>query len=163
RGDRAYSARELRWFTRVPLLARLYRWWIWFLLEQRFPLFRGSRMAAWNARRVAEQHLSDTVADPRLRAALLPDYPIGGKRILISDGYYQTLARDNVEVVTEAVAHVTANAVVTRDGRSHPVDALILATGFESTAFLAPMRIEGLDGRLLEAEWADGAQAHRGI
>jgi cation diffusion facilitator CzcD-associated flavoprotein CzcO len=163
RGDRAYSERELRWFKRVPLLARLYRWWIWFLLEQRFPLFRGSRVAAWNARRVADQYLSETVADPHLRTALLPDYAIGGKRILISDDYYQTLARDNVEVVTEGIARVTADAVVTRDGRAHPVDAVILATGFQSTAFLAPMRIEGLGGRLLEAEWVDGAQAHRGI
>src|SRR5207253_8115487 len=52
---------------------------------------------------------------------------------------------------------------VTRDGRAHPVDAVILATGVETAAVLAPMRIAGLDGRLLDAEWADGARAYRGI
>src|SRR5881296_3546160 len=165
RGDRAYTERERRWLTRFPLLARLHRWSIWLRLELRFPMIRGNRFFAWMARRAAEQNLRDHVADPRLRAALTPDYPIGGKRVLISDDYYPTLARDNVEVVTDRVARLTEDAVVTRDGGVHPVDALILATGFQTTAFLAPMRIAGLDGRSLDAEWADGARVsrHRGV
>src|SRR5205823_678628 len=154
---------ERRWLTRFPLLARLHRWSIWLRLELRFPMIRGNRFFAWMARRAAEKNLRAQVADPRLRAALTPDYPIGGKRILISDDYYPTLARDNVEVVTDGIAHLTEDAVVTRDGGVHPVDALILATGFQTTAFLAPMRIAGLDGRSLDAEWADGARAYRGI
>jgi len=40
---------------------------------------------------------------------------------------------------------------------------LIFATGFQSTAFLVPMRIEGRDGRSLESEWAGGARAYLGI
>src|SRR5205814_1312946 len=140
-GDRAYTERERRWLARFPLLARLHRWSIWLRLELRFPIMRGNRFFAWMARRAAEKNLRAQVADPRLRAALTPDYPIGGKRILISDDYYPTLARDNVEVVTDGIAHLTEDAVVTRDGRVHPVDAVILATGFQTTAFLAPMRI----------------------
>jgi len=163
RGDRAYTERERRWLPRLPLLARLHRWSIWLRLELRFPVMRGNRFCAWVARQAAEKNLRAQVADPRLRAALTPDYPIGGKRILISDDYYPTLARDNVEVVTDGIAHLTEDAVVTRDGGVHPVDALILATGFQTTAFLAPMRIAGLDGRSLDAEWADGARAYRGI
>jgi cation diffusion facilitator CzcD-associated flavoprotein CzcO len=163
RGDRAWTERERRWLTRVPLLARLLRWSIWLRLELRFPIMRGNRVLAWLARRAAEKNLRAQVADPRLRAALTPDYPIGGKRILISDDYYPTLVRENVEVVTDGIAHLSEDAVVTRDGRAHPVDALILATGFQTTAFLAPMRIVGLDGRSLDAEWADGARAYRGI
>ena len=163
RGDRAYTERERRWLARLPLLARLHRWSIWLRLELRFPVMRGNRFCAWVARRAAEKNLRAQVVDPRLRAALTPDYPIGGKRILISDDYYPTLARDNVEVVTDGIAYLTEDAVVTRDGRVHPVDAVILATGFQTTAFLAPMRIAGLDGRSLDAEWADGARAYRGI
>src|SRR5439155_399778 len=76
RGDRAYTERERRWLTRFPLLARLHRWSIWLRLELRFPMIRGNRFFAWMARRAAEQNLRDHVADPRLRAALTPDYPI---------------------------------------------------------------------------------------
>jgi cation diffusion facilitator CzcD-associated flavoprotein CzcO len=163
RGDRAYTPREQWWFTHAPLWARLNRWWIWFQLEQRFPMFRGNRLLSWLVRRMAEKNLTENVSDPRLRQLLLPDYPIGGKRILISDDYYQALARDNVEVVGDGIAHLTEDAVVTRDGRAHPVDALIFATGFQTTAFLAPMRIEGRDGRTLDEEWAGGARAYRGM
>ena len=44
------------------------------------------------------------VKDPALRAKLEPDYPIGCKRILFSNDWYPALARDHVEVVTDAVA-----------------------------------------------------------
>jgi len=163
RGDRAYTGREKWWLTHVPVLARLYRWWLWLQLELRFPLFRGNRLLARAVRGIAEANIRDHVADPRLRQALLPDYPIGGKRILISDDYYQALGRENVELVTSGIDHLTEGGVVTRDGLTHAVDAVILATGFQSTAFLAPMRIEGLGGLSLAAEWADGARAYRGM
>jgi cation diffusion facilitator CzcD-associated flavoprotein CzcO len=163
RGDRAYTERERWWFTHVPLLARLYRWWVWLRLEATFPAMRGNRVLAWLSRKAAEKHLRQTVADPAMRALLVPDYPIGGKRILISDDYYQALARENVELVTTGISHLTADAMVTRDGVERRIDAVILGTGFQTTAFLAPMRIEGPDGRSLDAEWAGGARAYRGI
>jgi len=163
RGDRAYRAWEKWCFRHVPLLARFYRWKIWLQLEMRFPLFRGNRFLAWAVRRMAEKSMGELVADRHLRPLLVPDYPVGGKRILISDDYYQTLARKNVQLVTGGIDHLTETAIVTRDGVAHPVDVVILATGFQSTAFLAPMHIEGLNGRSLTAEWADGARAYRGI
>src|SRR5262249_7350376 len=58
---------------------------------------------------------------------------------------------------------VMERAIATRDGRSLEVDAVIVATGFESTAFLAPMRIEGSDGRPLDEVWKDGAEAYLGL
>jgi cation diffusion facilitator CzcD-associated flavoprotein CzcO len=163
RGDRPYTAREHQWLGRKPWLARLNRWFVWLMLEVRFPMIRGNHFVQRSLRRAAERHLAATVPDPALRAALIPDYPIGGKRILISDDYYQTLGRANVELVTAPIDHVTADAVVTRDGVVHPVDALILATGFQTTAFLAPMRIQGADGQSLDDAWTRGARAYRGI
>src|SRR6185295_20137813 len=79
RGDRPYGAREQRWFARLPLLARLYRWRLWLGYEARFPVFRGNRLLAAGMRRVAERNIQEQVADPGLRALLLPDYPIGAK------------------------------------------------------------------------------------
>src|SRR5205823_2327960 len=68
-----------------------------------------------------------------------------------------------VELVTSGIDHLTENAIVTRDGVARPVDVVILATGFQSTAFLAPMAIEGLRGLSLADEWVDGARAYRGM
>jgi cation diffusion facilitator CzcD-associated flavoprotein CzcO len=53
--------------------------------------------------------------------------------------------------------------VVTRDGVERRADVLILATGFETTSFLAPMRIEGAGGQSLDEAWKQGAEAYRGI
>jgi cation diffusion facilitator CzcD-associated flavoprotein CzcO len=161
--DREYSEGEKRRFTRHPLLARLYRWWIWLSFELRYPIFRRNGFLSKRLEGLAERSMRAVVADPQLQEVLVPDYPIGGKRILISDDYYPTLNRDDVEVVTCGIDHLTGDAVVTRDGRTIPMDVVILATGFESTAFLAPMAIAGLDRRSLESEWKEGAQAHLGM
>jgi cation diffusion facilitator CzcD-associated flavoprotein CzcO len=163
KNDRTYSARELRLFRWFPALARLYRWWIWLAYESRFPVFRQNAFLSRAMTKVAEQNMREQVADPGLQRALLPDYPIGGKRILISDDYYQALGRENVEVVTSPIARVTENAIVTRDGRTAPADVIILATGFETTSFLVPMKIEGREGRSLNDAWKDGAEAYLGI
>src|SRR5438552_8520240 len=121
RGDRAYTERERRWLARFPLFAWLHRWSIWLRLELRFPIMRQNRFFDWMARRAAEKNLRAQVADPRLRAALTPDYPIGGKRILISDDYYPTLARDNVEVVTDGIPPLSEEAVRTGAGPVQPL------------------------------------------
>ena len=163
RRDRPYSEAEKRRFARNPVLARLYRWWIWLSFELRFPVFRQNRFFGRRIEALARRSMQSQISDPALRRALVPDYPIGGKRILISDDYYACLERDNVEVVTSGIDRITADAIVTRDGRSHRVDALILATGFDSTSFLAPMAIEAPGGRSLESQWKDGAEAYLGL
>src|SRR5690606_32339745 len=55
------------------------------------------------------------------------------------------------------------HANVTQDGQRHAVDAIIYATGFQATDFLAPMQIRGLNGLELNAAWRDGAEAYKGI
>jgi cation diffusion facilitator CzcD-associated flavoprotein CzcO len=161
--DREFTDAEKRRFTRHPWLARLYRWWLWFSFELRWPVFRRNRFLGSRIERMALSDMQEHVTDPELRKALVPDYPIGGKRILISDDYYAALARPDVKVVTTGVDRVDEHGVFDRDGTHHAADVLILATGFESTSFLVPMKIAGLDSRSLEAEWKDGARAYLGI
>ena len=66
-------------------------------------------------------------------------------------------------MVLDEIDHLTEDAVVTKDGTKYHVDVVILATGFESTSFLAPMQIDGLAGRSLQKEWENGAQAYLGM
>ena len=73
-------------------------------------------------------NLETNVADPELRARLTPDYPIGGKRILIPDDFFPALSRPNVELVTSPIARVTEDAVVDRRRRrARQLDVLIFA------------------------------------
>jgi cation diffusion facilitator CzcD-associated flavoprotein CzcO len=164
RMDRHYSRKEIDHFTRHPWLAKLYRWWIWAGFELRYPLVfhAGSRLAPL-FERMAKKYMRSIITDPKLQEALVPDYPIGARRILISDDYYPALERKNVEVVTEGIERVVEDGILDREGLRHAADAIILATGFRSTEFLAPIEIRGLEGRSLEGEWNDGAQAYLGI
>lgn len=161
--DLAYSEREKARFRRFPALAWLYRFLLWAALELWFPVLRSSRILGWLARTRARMHLENQVSDSALRKALTPDYPIGAKRILITDDYYPALVRKNVRLVTEPIARITPVGIETRDGKVHPADVLVLATGFESTSFLAPMDIIGRDGRSLNDAWRDGAEAYLGL
>jgi cation diffusion facilitator CzcD-associated flavoprotein CzcO len=123
----------------------------------------GRSAACSTARSLRRRHQGKQIAAPALRARLTPDLPIGCKRILISDDWYQALASDRCELVTAAIDRFVPEGVVTTDGTVHAADAVVLATGFESTSFLAPMQIVGEDGRALAEVWKQGAIAHRGV
>ncbi len=163
RKDRAYLAIEKWLFRRVPGWRRLHRALIYWSLEARFSALHPGSLMSKLVRWMALRHLRTQIADTSLRERLTPDYPIGCKRIVISDDWYPALARDNVSVVTSPVERVTSDAIITADGARHAADALIFATGFETTSFLAPMQIIGRDGTTLAEAWRGGAEAHRGI
>jgi cation diffusion facilitator CzcD-associated flavoprotein CzcO len=103
------------------------------------------------------------VEDPELRAKLTPDFPHGCKRPLISNDWYPTFNRDNVELVTDPIARVLADGIDTVDGTHRPVDTIILATGFETTRFLSTIDVTGRGGVRLTDAWRDGAHAYLGI
>ena len=163
RNDRAFTDAERRRFARRPWLARLVRWLTWASYETMWPTFAGNRFTARLQRRIAETYLAETIPDPAMRRVLTPEYPIGAKRILISDDYYAALTRDNVELITAGIERMTTDGLVTSDGVKHEADVVIFATGFRTTEFLVPMEIEGRDGRSLNDAWREGAEAYLGM
>ena len=111
--------------------------------------------------KLARSHLERQVRDPKLRAALTPDYTIGCKRILISNDYYPAVSAPNAELVTAGLAEIRPHSIVTRDGVERPTDVLILATGFHVTDLPIAEKIAGRDGRTLAHVWADGMVTNR--
>jgi cation diffusion facilitator CzcD-associated flavoprotein CzcO len=105
----------------------------------------------------------EVVEDPEVRAKLLPDYPWGCKRPLLSNHYYAAFNRPNLELVTEGIERVTSTSVVTADGTERPVDTLVLATGFETTKFASVIDFVGRGGLAISDAWSDGAQAYKGV
>jgi 4-hydroxyacetophenone monooxygenase len=99
-----------------------------------------------------------------LLAKVVPDYPPWGKRMLRDNGWFKMLLRDNVELVNAGVTRFEPDAVVDANGKRHPVDVVILATGFKPTEVLAPMSIVGRTGRTINDVWkAEGARAFMGM
>ncbi|GAB4126440.1 MAG: NAD(P)/FAD-dependent oxidoreductase [Rhodothalassiaceae bacterium] len=163
RRDRAYGAHEIWAFRHLPFWRRLYRAYIYWLLESRFIAFRKDSLLTglieWQARR----HLRQQIPDAALRTRLTPDYPAGCKRILISDDFYPALNAANVRLKTAGIAHIEKDAILTDEGERIAVDTLVFATGFRTHDFVAPLEVAGRDGLPLAERWREGAEAHFGM
>ena len=105
----------------------------------------------------------DTVHDPDLRTRLTPNYKAGCKRLVISPNFHEAVQHPSVELVDTAIDHVAAEGVVTTDGKLHPLDVLVLATGFKVDAFMRPMTMTGEGGVTLEEVWADTPMNYRSM
>lgn len=163
RGDRPYSSLERAALRKVPGLQKAYRTGVYWARETYVPAFTIQPKIAWPAKQLALANIRRGIKDPALRAAVTPTFELGCKRVLISNSYYPALAADNVDLVTAGIARVTRDAVVTADGVEHPVDAIVVATGFFTTELPIARQVTGRDGRTLAAVWEErGMSAYKG-
>ena len=103
-------------------------------------------------------------ARPELIERCVPHYPPFGKRILIDNGWFETLCRAHVALVTDAIERIEPEGVRTADGRLHALDVLVHATGFRTSHLAAQVEIVGRDGVRLADDWADeNPSAYLGI
>lgn len=163
KADRPFTALDQWLFKTFPILDRIYRASIYWKNESRAVAFTRFgfllKIFAWQAKRLAKRKIKD----PKKREKIIPDYPIGCKRLLISNDWYDAINSDNLEVISDGIDHVEEDAIVTKDGERHTCDTIIYGTGFAATDFLAPMKITGLDGLDLNEAWKDGAEAYKGV
>lgn len=118
--------------------------------------------AAKVTQRVAMKHLERSVRDPALRAKLTPTYTMGCKRVLLSDDYLPAVAKANVDVITDGIAEIRPEGVLTKSGVLHEVDTIIFGTGFQVQKYPFADRVRGKGGRTLADTWKDGMTAHLG-
>jgi cation diffusion facilitator CzcD-associated flavoprotein CzcO len=164
RPDRAYGRAERSLRRRVPLLARIDRLRTWCNFELLGLGFMHSPLIMREIQRRCRANLHrGTAGNAALTAQLTPDYDIGCKRILITTEYYQALAQPHVELVSGAVASLHRDAVETVDGTRHDCDMVVLATGFHTLDFVAPMNVIGAGGQTLDKAWASGPAAYKGV
>ncbi|GII53399.1 4-hydroxyacetophenone monooxygenase [Planotetraspora thailandica] len=153
----------MRRAMRIPGAARAVRNSVYWLLEARALGFAVDPALMKAQRRVVERHLARQVADPELRAKLTPDYTVGCKRILLSSDYYPALARDNVELVTDAITGVTERGIVDATGREREVDVIVYGTGFKVVDAVRDQQIVGRNGLTIQDAWKDGPEAYLGV
>ena len=108
-----------------------------------------------------------TIQDPELADSLSPkDYPIGCKRPVLDNGYFETFNRDDVTLVDlrkDPIVEVVPEGVVTSTGLQE-LDVLVFATGFDAVSgALTRINMRGNSGRLLRDEWVDGPRTFMGF
>ena len=156
----------LRWVPGAMLAAR---WVSQAFVELTFVLvahFAGT-FPFLAARGEAEaRKLLEGVGDPDVRDKLTPRYRLGCKRPSFSNHYIPTFNRDNVALETSPIEAITPTGLRTADGAEHPVDVLVLATGYKvfDQGNIPPFPVHGLDGVELGEWWDENRfQAYEGV
>ena len=163
RKDKPYSAATKAAIERMPGLQALRRRYMFQYAESLTGAIRHPRTLGKVFQLQSALFMRSQLRDPELRRKVWPRYTFGCKRVLFSSDYLTTLARANVELVTEAIERVTPEGILTADGRLRTLDCIIWGTGFRTTAFMLPMQVRGAGGARLNDAWAQGAHAHLGM
>lgn len=144
-------------------------WWQrgGYLFAKAFPDQTTNLRANDTAREYVESKIREMVKDPEIANQLIPnDHPIGTKRIVTDDGYFETFNRDNVTLVnlrTTPIVEITEDGVRT-SGQHYALDMIVFATGFDAmTGALARIDIRGRGGRTLREEWSAGPRTYLGL
>ncbi len=161
--DFAYKERTQRLFERFPVLQRLDRAAIFAFMELGAAGMTRHRWMLAPFRIAARRQISKAIKDPELRRKVTPSDEVGCKRLMLTDEWYPTLTKPNVELIADRIAAVTEAGIRTDDGCERPADVLVLATGFKAHGFVAPMEVVGAGGRTLAEEWAEVPRAYLGM
>lgn len=108
--------------------------------------------------------------DPKLIDVLVPtksDYGFGTHRVPLETQYLETYLRDNVEAVSvrkNPIAEIVPEGVKLQDGTVYPVDAIIMAVGFDAgSGALSRIDITGRGGVKLAEEWGRDIRTTMGL
>lgn len=166
----------MAWLLRhVPFYGRWYRFWqFWIAAEGRLPLVeveqdwdhpisvgRANEELRLECIELLKAQLHDR---PDLLQKMTPNYAPGAKRMLRDNGVWAAaLKKPHSELITDGILRIEPKGVVTTDGVLHEVDIIVMATGFQTSDYLAPMKIVGRCGKDLHQWWAGDCRAYLGI
>lgn len=164
RDERAYPNLEKKLFKKYDWFRKLHRARLYWSNESRVvPIVKPGIMKF--TQKLVELFIKYEVKNPELAKKLTPDYIMGCKRILVSNKYFPTFNRHNVELVTEKIQELTEHSIITQDGKERPIDCLIYGTGFitDPRIYMKNFQCTGLDGVELNEMWKQGAESYYGI
>ena len=106
-----------------------------------------------------------TVNDPATAERLMPSYHIGTKRMILDNGYFETYNRENVTLVDlrdTPIQSFTETSVRTSTNE-HPIDMLVLATGFDAVSgSMLNLNPIGRHGLSLKEKWSERFDTYLG-
>lgn len=164
RNDRSYSEAEKKSFRKYPWKMKLLRWRMFWRFELILtPLFKRKSFMRAGVTRNILKFMKSQIEDPTLHSNLTPNFELGCKRILISDDFYATLNKDNVELVTEGIQQINAAGIEDGKGNFHEADVIVLATGFDLQKQMTSIDLKGQKGISLQELWEKETLAYEGV
>lgn len=143
-----FSAETIEKFSSDPSFYRAFVKGIEAEVNNTFPIVLAeSPVQAFARAKVTEYMTAMLRGDKTLCEALIPNYPLGRRRMTPGHTYLQALTKPNVEVKRDSIKRFVAEGIELASGEILKVDAIVCATGFE-TSFCPRFPIIGRDGNL---------------
>jgi cation diffusion facilitator CzcD-associated flavoprotein CzcO len=100
------------------------------------------------AQKMVTQYMAHALnQDQRLMKALIPEFPVGCRRLTPGVGYLAALTKENVQAVTDEIQEICPEGLKLGSGEVIEVDAIVCATGFD-VSFVPRFPIIGEFGNL---------------
>ena len=99
---------------------------------------------------------------PEIFDAMVPAWLPGCRRLTPGPGYLEALVEDNVEFITNPIVTITEQGILTADGKERKVDAIVCATGFD-TSHTPRYPTIGRNGVTLEDHWKETPTAYMSL
>lgn len=97
--------------------------------------------------------------DERLVKRLVPDFPLGCRRLGPAEGFLESFLEPNVTLADGEIETFTENGIKTSTGQEYLADVIICATGFD-VSFKPYFPVVGREGKSLQEEWKDEPAAY---
>ena len=134
RNQFAYSNRVNSFLAIYPF-GVIYRWLQYVIREIRFIfLWRFYKLGVnqW-IRELHAKGIRKHIKDEKVAEAMVPDYVMGCKRILISDEFYTALNEPCYNLDNSGILELNERGIVTKSDE-HQLDVIVFATGFDLTS-----------------------------
>ncbi|KIK70801.1 hypothetical protein GYMLUDRAFT_184786 [Collybiopsis luxurians FD-317 M1] len=149
-----YTEEQKKLYADDPVHALKYRKMIESELNERFKFIVQGTPEQKAALEFANKDMCQRLkGDQRLIDAIVPTgFTVGCRRPTPGNGYLEALLQPNVRVFTEMFQKVTKRGFIDYEGNEHKVDAIICATGF-NTSFIPRFPIIGRRGINVQDRW----------
>ncbi|GGP64420.1 flavin-containing monooxygenase [Shewanella saliphila] len=162
--DFTFSHTMRKLMTRYPIITKIHRNTGKFFLEHFFTkAVTGQFIQKHLLSFLCKANLRLSIKDKVLREKLRPNYQVGCKRVIINSTFYKGIQKTNAHLITEGIERITETGIITKDGKHHELDVLVLSTGFNAFNFMRPMNLIGRNNVHIDKAWAHKIKAYRSM
>ncbi|KAJ3969799.1 FAD/NAD-P-binding domain-containing protein [Lentinula raphanica] len=151
-----YTEQQKRKYAEDPIHALKYRKMIESELNERFKFIVQGTPEQKAVLKSAQKDMCQRLnGDQRLINAIIPTkFVVGCRRPTPGNGYLEALLEPNVQVFTDMFQKITSKGFIDSQGNEHSVDAIICATGF-NTSFIPRFPVVGQHGKNVQERWKE--------
>ncbi|RFU33062.1 hypothetical protein B7463_g3286, partial [Scytalidium lignicola] len=113
-------------------------------------------------RKSMEGRLGDSEKGREIARMIIPSFPVGCRRETPGPDLLEALLEPNIDVEWDNISKITQKGILTKSGEELEFDAIVCATGFD-TSFRPRFPIIGKDGADLADQWDAIPEAYLGL